>query len=246
MHRYLVNVSEKQFREEWDRLMALPGDGSYDGGDAIWDAERKIGVAPWEVASHAGLMAITRAVSLSEVTIARMAAAHFDDPDHWIFPEGQLWFREWERKFYRTVPISSFNIDGNGFGTVRSLRNLYSHGYGIPATEARRNDLALKLYSQFDTGPLTPEEEKLGYTGDVYFFGDDVRFSSRTQELDAGSFVAKRADISPLATYRLLNRIKMHIEAAHGALSGGVTMNLTAKNNSFVETVEKWWAKKAR
>lgn len=242
MHRYLVNVSEKQFSDEYDRLMALPGDGSYDGGDAIWDAEKTIGITPWDVASHAGLMAITRAVSLSEVTLARMAAAHFPDPDRWIFPEGQLWFRDWERKFYKTVPINSFKIDGNGFGVVRGLRDLYCHGYGIPANDKRRADLARKLYNQFDTGPITLEESGLGYAGAAYFFGEDVRYSSRTQELESGAFMPKGVDISPLATYRVLGRIRSHIEAAHGALSNGVqTANLTAENNKFVETVEEWW-----
>jgi hypothetical protein len=246
MHRYLVTVSEKQFTEEYERLMSLPGDGDYDGGDAIWDAEQKLGINPWDVASHAGLMAITRAISLSEVVLARMAAAHLMDPDHWVFPEGQLWFRPWEREFYQAVPLTPFKTDSNGFGTLRSLRDLYTHGYGIPATEKRRENLVKKLYNQFDTGPITAEETQLGYMGEAYFFGSDALYSSKTQKLERTFFMPLRADISPVATYRMLQQIRSHIAAAHAALSDGLQSDITAANNKFVAAVETWWDTKVQ
>jgi hypothetical protein len=242
MHRYLVQVSERQFSTEYDRLMSRPGDGSYDGGDAMADAEEAVGVAPWDVASHAGLMAITQAVSLAEVVLARMAAAHVEHPEHWIFPRGQLWVRKWEHLFYRTVPVTGFSTNSNGFSTLRSLRDLYAHGYGIPSTNERRQKLARSLYAQFDTGPITAKETALGYTGDAYFFGQETQYSPRTQTLETTGFGAKRADVSLLATYRVLERIRDHIQEAHAALSNGLHPKLDAGNNDFVKHVAHWWS----
>jgi hypothetical protein len=241
MHRYIVAVSLAQFSDEYDRLMARPGDGSYDGGDAIWDAEQTIGVTPWDVASHAGLMAVTRAVSLTEVTLARMAASAVSEPEVWVFPNGLLWFREWERSFYKTVPLTPFNTDSNGFGALRDLRDLYSHGYGIPTTDKRRETLARKLYNQFDTGSITAAESGLGYTGEAYFFGDSVEFDKKTNTLKARWLMAKRADISPLATFRVLEAIRGHVTGAHTALARGLKEELTAESSRFVKIANLWW-----
>lgn len=157
-----------------------------------------------------------------------------------------MWLRDWEREFYERATVVPFKTDGNGFGTLRSLRDLYSHGYGIPATETRRDNLVRKLYNQFDTSPITAEEADLGYTGEAYFFGDDAQYSPSTQRLERTLFMPLRADISPLATYRVLQRIRVHIENAHAALSQGLKANMTADNNKFVALVEKWWANKSQ
>lgn len=245
MHKYLVTVSEVQFEAEYERLLSERGGEDYDGGDAVWDAEKSLGINPWSVASHAGLMAVTRAISLSEVTLARMAASLLKDPEYWVFPKGQLWFREWEGHFFDSVPLEPMKVEGNGFGTLRGLRDLYTHGYGIPTTESRRTKLARKLYSQFDTSPLKSEEEALGYSGSAYFFGEETEFSPKTQALVKQTFMPTRADISPLATYRVLKRIREHIERIHAALAKGLRpeAELTASENKFVAAVEAWWAR---
>lgn len=245
LHKYLVIVTESQFITEYERLLSERGGENYNGGDATWDAEMSLGINPWSAASHAGLMAVTRAVSLSEVILARMAASLLKNPEHWVFPKGQLWFREWERLFFKCVPLRPMKVDANGFGTIRQLRDLYTHGYGIPTTEDRRTHLARKLYSQFDTGPLTEGEQALGYSGSAYFFGHGTEYSRTTQELTGQPFTSTRADISPLATYRVLKRIREHIEQLHVALEDGLRpeAELTAADNKFVAAVEAWWAR---
>ncbi|VXB72058.1 hypothetical protein [Frigoribacterium sp. 9N] len=243
MHRFLVTVSERDFGNEWDRLMEGPGDGNYDGGDALWDAEKTVGVSPDDVASHAGLMAVTRAVSLTEVMLARLAAAHLTDPSKWVFPKGSLWQRDWEMKFYKTVLVARFNSEGSGFGALRSLRDLYVHGYGIPVTETRREALARSLYNQFTTARITPAESSLGYKGEAYFFGDDAEFSKKTQTLESAFFTSKRADISPLMTFRVLEQMRSHFADAHAAFDKGLVTSSDVNNSKYVKAVEAWWAK---
>jgi len=80
-------------------------------------------------------MALTRAMSLSEVTLARMAAAHFTDPEDAMFPNGNLWPRKWEDAFYWSCLMTPFRTRSNGFGSLRDLRDLYVHGYGIPVSD---------------------------------------------------------------------------------------------------------------
>lgn len=247
MHKYIVLTSEREFTAEYDRIMSGPGDGSYDGSDAIWDAERLLGVNPWDVTSHAGLMAVTRAVSLCEVMLARLAASVMTKPDYWVFPTGLLWFREWEQCFFHDVPAAAFKVDGNGFGAVRALRDLYVHGYGIPATDERRDRLAKKLYNQFNTKPVTTEEQDAGYSGEAYFFGDDVAFSPKTQTLEpSGFWASKRADISPLATYRVIRELRAHVHAAHDALTVGVTDEAAFDRSRYKRVVQEWWTEQIR
>lgn len=189
-------------------------------------------------------MAISRAVSLCEVFFARMAASTINDADRWVFPKGSSWPRDWERKFYKTTLTTPFIVDGDGFGALRDLRDLYVHGYGVPALESRRQTLARRLYSQMDTSPRTSAEEMLGYEDKVYFFGDRSRFSAATRTLEGvDAFATRQADVSPLAAYRLLESMRAHAHAAHAAILGGFRLNLDATTCAFVKTASTWWTK---
>lgn len=243
MHRYIVTVSRDQFGVAYERLLSenFHPDASYDGSDAIYDAEELVGINPWEVSSHAGLMAITRGVSLAEVMMARMAAAHFQDPSHWTYPNDSLWHRSWEELFYKAVPLKAFNTSGNGFGALRQLRDLYVHGYGIPITTEKRNQLARKLYGSFPPTAPTDKEVRLGYSMPVYFFGEDTRFSSQTKSLEAGLLSSMRADVSPLATFRALERIRDHVQDASATLQYGIRSDTTPAIEKFISMVTHWW-----
>lgn len=243
MHRYLVKSSNRDFNIAYDRFLESGNPENYDGGDAIWDAENELGINPWDVESHAGLMAITRCVSLCEVMFARMAASQLKNPEHWVFPNGQSWVREWERLFYKTVLTTPFLVDGNGFGALRDLRDLYVHGYGVPATESRREKLAHALWGEFDTTKIRPDEEALGYEGEVYFFGDRTTYSSATRTLEGDAFSSRRADVSALATYRLLLAMRDHVHDGFAAVHGGFRSGLTDATCKFVKVVNAWWAK---
>lgn len=243
MHRYLVRASRRDFRAEYERQLAIHNPENYDGGDAIWDAEIAIGVNSWDVESHAGLMAIARAVSIAEVMFARMAAHFLRDPEIWVFPNEGLWMRDWESKFYKFVLVAPFDVGGNGFGPLRELRDLYTHGYGVPATKARLDRLAQRLHDKFDTSPATAEEKSDGFEGEVYFFGDRTTYSSKTRTLESTLFDSHHADVSELATYRALEQLRAHVHSAHAAATAGLRDDVE-DGNKYVKTVTQWWAKR--
>jgi hypothetical protein len=243
MHRFLVLTAHGQFTKEYERLMSQPGDGNYDGGDAIWDAEKLVGVTPWDIEGHAGLMAITRAVSLAEVMLARMAASRVSAPETFVFPKGGLWIRQWEGEFYKTVLASPFIVSANGFNAARELRDLYSHGYGVPATEDRRDKLAGALYGEFDSSKAKADEIALGFDGAVYFFGEHAKYDTTTRKLVGETFMSKQANVSKLATHRVLRQIRAHIHQAHAAFDKGFKPGLNVSNNRFLKSVDAWWDK---
>ncbi|MEV8212913.1 hypothetical protein [Leifsonia sp. NPDC077715] len=238
MHRYLVSSTHAVFDAAYDRFLEANDQEDYDGGDAIWDAEQQLGFNPWDIEAHAGLMAIVRAVSLCEVGLALLAKEQLVDPGPWIFPNGATWTRELESLFFKTTLKRPFNVNGGGFRAIRSLRDLYVHGYGSPITEDRRRTLARQLYSAIPTGPITPGEERLGYSGGVYFFGEHATYDPATGSLDNELFLSMRADMSPLATYRCIETIRGHFVAAANAIGEGLRDDLSRDNCKFVRVAE--------
>lgn len=83
----------------------------------------------------------------------------------------------------------------------------------------------------------------MGYSTPVYFFGEDTRFSSKTKSLEAGILPLMRADVSPLATFRALNRVRDHVHGASAALQHGIQGNTTPDIEKFISMVQKWWTR---
>ena len=212
-HRFLVRTAKAAFSERWNTLMNEPGDGDTDGGDVFHAVERELGIDPFDVEGHAGLAALSRAVSLTEVTLARMAAHQMTDPAVWVFPRGGLWPRQWEGLFFATVLKTPFSVKSYGFGSLRDLRDLYAHGYGVPATDQRRNKLAARLFSDFKATSASSEERALGYTERAYWFGRYSDFDTKTKELTADWLDSGQADVSELACYRALQAIRAFVAA---------------------------------
>lgn len=235
-----MRVSDRDFTEKYESFLNRSDPENYDAGDAIWDAEQDLGFEPYEVSQHAGLMALTRAISLSEVTMARMAAACFVEARSVVFVNGKVWARAWEESFYKTCLITPFNTSSNGFGALRELRDIYVHGYGIPTTDERRNKLAGRLHREFGDAEPTAQEMALGYEGTAYYFGRYAKYSPQTQRLESEFFFHKSADLSPLSTYRSLTRIGMHIKEAHAAVEAGVRDDITLENCKFARIYDEW------
>lgn len=137
MHRYVIKTAARDFGQLYERLLAAHNyeDSGYDGGDAIWDTEQELGVNPWDVEEHFGLLSLARAVSLAEIVLARLAAACWERLELTVFPQGRTWPRQWEVDFYKTCLRTKFDSNGRGFETLRRLRDLYMHGYGVPVRE---------------------------------------------------------------------------------------------------------------
>jgi hypothetical protein len=128
-HRYVVESVERDFKALYDQFLSAhdPEWDSYDGGDAIWDAEQKLGITPWDVEAHQGMSALTRAVALADVVLARTAATLIAEPEPLVFPGGRLWSRRWEQLFYEDCLVEPYNTAANGFSaaprTARPLRS---------------------------------------------------------------------------------------------------------------------------
>jgi len=237
-HRYIVRTASREFEALWNDYMSQPSDGERDGGDIFALVEMKLGINPFDVEGDAGLAAISRAVSLAEVTFARMAAAHFHQPEDWVYLDEKLWTRELEGKFFKFVLLQPVNTSANGFGSLRDLRDLYAHGYGVPASEARREKLAVRLYSDFPTKGSTADERFLGYNGDAYWFGKYTTFDTKTRSLVSEIFSSRNADVSELAAYRALKSIEAHVQAVEQAVLHGVLTEL-AEPNPYFKAVER-------
>lgn len=188
-----------------------------------------------------GLMWLTSAISLSEFTLARFAALFFHNPEEIVVVNGGTWSRQEAVAFYKSCLKNPFKSDGNGFGSLQSLRDLYAHGYGVPAVAEKRDALARKLHQQFHailTTPASAEELALGYQDTRYLFGEGTTYDRRKNELKTGWLSNATADLSPLVTYRILLHVKQHIANAYSALLGDIRDDMTLENCKFWQLVE--------
>lgn len=245
-HRYVIEASDRDFRQACDEISLGLDPEQYDGGDVVGYAEERLGITPWDVASHSGLMAVSRATSLVEVMFARMAAQTIQEPDYWIFPDNGLWSRQREEDFYSSVLRMPFKTNAGAFKAIRGLRDLYAHGYGVPASEHRRSTLGQQLVQHIPCGPPTELERRLGYDGAVFFFGWDSSYSARERQVTSTWSSTRRADLSPLAAYRILVAAKEHVHAAHAALQQGLRSDLDTNLPKFVRNVHKEMERRAR
>lgn len=103
LHQYVIKRMASDFEAEYESLLAKYAgeDSSYDGGDAIWDAEKALGVNPWEAEGQVGLLSLARAISLTDIVLARLAAACWERPELTVFPKGKTWPRHWAQEFYK-------------------------------------------------------------------------------------------------------------------------------------------------
>jgi len=230
LHRFLVTSVPAMFEGKIGDFARGVDLDYYSYGDAMWDAERTLGVTPWHVEAHSGMIAISRAVSLSELALAQMAARVFEHPETIIYRDGRTWSRRLEGLFYKTCLVASFKVGGSGFSALRDLRDTYIHGYGLASSRERRTALAQSLYQGTDTSPITPEETALGYDGVVGYFGAATYTKG---DLHPGIDGLLTASITPLATHRAIKQIRSHIASAHAAIEQGVKPGQTSANNKF-------------
>jgi hypothetical protein len=241
LHRHVVTSTERDFTAAYERHLSEhdPAYESYDGADAVWDAEQELGFTPWSTEQHIGLMSLTRGVALAEIVMARLAASRFAHPQHTVFPNGQTWTRAWEAAFYKTCLNVRFDPASGGFGALRSLRDLYSHGYGVPVRAAEHQKLARILHQHFDTSDPTSEEAALGYTGPASFFGPYAEFDHENGIRDTVMLGLPEANLTPVIVYRALLRVRDHVIAAETAVSGGLRTD--AASSKFATLVTSWW-----
>lgn len=241
LHHYIVRVAGRDFEAVYDRLLEENSgwEDSYNGGDAVWDAEVELGMNPWTLAKHLGFMTLVRTVALAEIVLARLGAACWEEPTYTVYPLGKTWSRRWEREFYTTCLKRKFDPGAGGFGALRALRDLYAHGYGVPVDPGDLQALARRLYGAFSSAPPTREEVDLGIDGTMSFFGEHAKFSHQDGLVEGFFFRLPEAELSPRAVHRSIETIRSTVAEARAAVVAGTVDDVSATR--FVRTVSRYW-----
>ena len=231
-HRLIERAAEREF----DDAVAEAGDWmdpSENGlGDVYREAEKALGTGPHQIAQHAGLMVLVRAISLAEATLARIAATFFTDAEGIVFTNGKAWDRRSAAEFFRAVLVRPFDIDSLGMGSIVQLRDVYAHGYGTFADWESARVLEERLLAAASDAPATPEELAAGYTDEHYILGP--RAGSSDYAMLGANRLAPSAYVSRLATFRLLNVIRATVEGAWRAAEWGLKKDGDLAASKFV------------
>jgi len=244
MHRYVTVTAHRDLYGRYDEIVAEhSSDPDFDGQDVGYQVEREFGFDPWEVEGYVGSATIVRAVALVEIVLARFAATCWTRPELVVFPHGKVWVRLWAVLFYKQCLLRPFNVDGGGFGALQKLRDVITHGYGVPVTEQDQQKVARDLYQSYEHGTLLDAERELGYRGVASFFGDHAVYD-KSAGLTGGLLRGvPPVSPTPLATYRALGMLRSHVEAAAEAVRGGMR---DVTGTKFEKTVVAYWEKKER
>jgi hypothetical protein len=234
-HRLFLRVADEAFTNAVEEARATLNPEGNDEGDVYAAAQESIGVSPYDVSQHLGLMALTRAVSLAEVTIARAAASFFTDAEGLVFTDGKAWTRQQAISFFKTVLIRPVHIDEAGMDAVTDLRNAYSHGYGDLKNANKAEQLEKRLLELAAGPPATAEEIDAGY-------GERLTI---TRVAPSGYFEdhwqLPVAHLSPLAALRLIRVTERTVHGVLDAAAWGPKQGEELNTSRFV----KDWAKSA-
>lgn len=232
-HRLFLRVAEEAFSRAAEDARGFLNPEDHDEGDVYAAAYESLGVDPYDISQHLGLMSLTRAVSLAEVTIARAAASFFKDAEGIVFTDGKAWTRQLAMSFFKTVLIRPFAIDQFGMDAITQLRNTYSHGYGDLKNADHARLLEGRLLALAAGPPATQDELNAGY-------GEQI---SVVDSAPAGYFEdhwqLPVVHLSPLATLRLMRVIERTVHAALDAAAEGPKQGQQLATSQFAKDWEK-------
>lgn len=207
-----------------------------DPSDIYWDAEQEFGANPAEMFAHTGLMLVSRGVALSELIFASIPDRLLEDAEPIVFCGNRSWSREMAELFYWTCLDHPVKIGDGVMKLINELRDLYAHGYGRPRRTEQAERLAAELHPHLGPGELTAEEISLGFTEEPYLFGAWSTFDP-VKGLKIGPLLPAVAELSPVATRRLLLLIQKRVEDTILAASWGVKDPLNEDTSKFIR---KW------
>jgi hypothetical protein len=234
LHQYL-QVVLREVQASFDRVVAAVdlNPAYHNMGDVYWDAEQTFGANPLDISAHTGLMLLSRGVALSEVIFASIPSKLLTNAEELVYVEGRSWTRKQAGLFYKTCLAHPVNI-GNGFmQPIAQMRDLYAHGYGRPHRTEIAERLARALHPYLGPAEPAEEEKALGFIEGPYAFGWGAPYSPATG-FSNNIFSPLAAELSPLATRRLLLLIEQRVNEAFDSASFGIKMPLTPANSRFV------------
>ncbi|MCS5735759.1 hypothetical protein [Herbiconiux daphne] len=239
LHGYLHVVTreiDRSFDAVVDQVDLDPE--NHDMGDVYWEAEKMFGANPLDISAHTGLMLVSRAVALSEIIFASIPSMLFVDADPFVYNGDHSWSRKMAGLFYKTCLNRPVNIADGAMKPITQLRDLYAHGYGRPRRKEEAEKLAAALHPHLGAAEPTPEERALGFADRPYVFGLYAQYDPGTG-LSEEHFLPLVAELSPVATRRLILLVQERVEAALLAASWGIRDPLTEENSKFLRE----WAK---
>lgn len=207
-----------------------------DPSDIYRDAEQEFGANPAEMFAHTGLMLVSRGVTLAELIFASIPDRLLEDAEPIVFRGNRSWSREMAELFYWTCLEHPVKIGDGAMKPINELRDLYAHGYGRPRRSEQAERLAAELHPHLGPEELTEEEISLGFTEEPYLFGAWSKFDP-VKGLEIGPLLPAVAELSPVATRRLLLLIQARVEDTIVAASWGVADPLNEYTSKFVR---KW------
>lgn len=236
LHQYL-NVVTREIESTFDVVVedveSRLDPENNDMGDVYWRAEQQFGANPLEVHAHTGLMLVSRGVALSEIILATIPEALFIDADPLVYNGDHSWSRKKAKLFYATCLARPVDISDGAMAPITQLRDLYAHGYGRPHRKEEAEKLAAALHPFLGPEEPTPQETALGFTDGPYAFGHYDRYDPEAG-FKNDSFIPVVADLSPVATRRLLLLIEENLEAALLAASWGLKNPLNEETSKFI------------
>jgi len=236
LHEYLHVVTreiEKTFDVVVEEVEHSLDPEHYDMGDVYWKAGRQYGADPLEIHAHTGLMLVSRGVALSEIVFATIPGALFIDAEPLVYNGDHSWSRKMAKLFYKTCLARPVNISDGAMAPITQLRDLYAHGYGRPHRKEEAAKLAEALHPFLGPAEPTAEETALGFTDGPYAFGHYDMYDPQTG-FKNDSFMPVVAELSPVATRRLLLLIEERVDAALLAASWGLKDPLSAETSAFI------------
>ena len=235
----VLRVVNDAYEVQVDVAEQLLDPESTDPGDVYYKATKLLGLDPYEVAGHTGLMMLARGAGLYETYVARVASQFFSDSEGIVYIGGRSWTRGDADKFFGTCLNRPMRPWRGSMKWIAQLRDLYAHGYGEPLSTESATLLAGELWriARFEEAP-TDEESKIGLGEGQYLFGPHSDYSPKAG-IQTLSFSTVSFALSPLTTHRLLGEIESAMREVFEAASWWTKNDLSPENNAFLRGIEK-------
>lgn len=230
-HRTSRRLFAQDFERAVEDMSQTLNPEYHDYGDVYYEAEKDVGAGYEEFRQHLGLMVLIRAVALAELTLARVAAEFFKDPEGIVFTKGRTWTRKDALSFFATALVQPCKLDSLGMDTIAELRNHYAHGYGQFLDSESAEQLEARLQVVIGDHAATPGELALGFEDEIHVLG---RHGTAFPDL-----LTPSAHLSALAVDRLLHVVGRTVRAAVDAAQWGPKEGDDLERSRFVKDWKK-------
>ncbi|NEN04664.1 hypothetical protein G3T36_02160 [Diaminobutyricibacter tongyongensis] len=238
LHLFVVRDVETRYSEAVEKVAGVLDPATHDYGDVYYEAEKELQLDPAAAARHVGMMTVSRAVALTELTLAKIASEFFTDSEGVVHTHGKAWSRDEARDFFATVFATKVNVASTAMRALTQFRDQYAHGYGSFWSEEDLISLASSLMRTIPRHPPTSDELAKGLVDTNYFIG---YWSRRANPSFLGRHEVHSLSIepSPLATQRMIQILVDKVTEVLEAASGGLVDEDERATSRFVRNWQR-------